>query len=74
MLTNTTIELRSPKPSMMMRVIKWLMSKRKPVFPHTSSEFREYMAARELPRDAPMPAKLASDQMGGVFKATIADA
>ena len=60
MLTNTTIELRSPKPSMMMRVIKWLMSKRTPVFPHTAEGFEDFMAARSLPRDAQMPEGFAS--------------
>ncbi|MEM1052719.1 MAG: alpha/beta hydrolase [Pseudomonadota bacterium] len=57
MLTDTSIELRSAKPSILMRTIKWLMSRRKPVFPHTSSEFEAYMAARSLPRDAVMPSK-----------------
>lgn len=56
MLTDTSIELRSAKPSVLMRVVKWLMGKRKPVFPHTASGFQEYMAQRSLPKDAPMPA------------------
>lgn len=55
MQAETGIELRSDKPSMLMRGIKWLMSKRTPVFPHTSDEFETYMAARPLPKDAPMP-------------------
>ena len=55
MLTDNSIELRSPKASLMMRTVKWLMSKRKPVFPHTADEFRQYMAGRELPRDASIP-------------------
>lgn len=59
MLTNSTIELRSPKPSILMRVVKWVMSRRKPVFPHTADEYRAQMAARDLPTDAPMPAKFA---------------
>ena len=55
-LTNTAIELRSPKPSLMLRGVKWLMSKRQGVFPHEADEFRAAMAGRELPKDAPMPA------------------
>ncbi len=57
MLTDTSIELRSARPSMLMRAIVWVMSKRKPVFPHVADEFRANMAARDLPRDAPMPDK-----------------
>ncbi len=57
MLTDTSIELRSAKPSILLRAVTWLMSKRKPVFPHVASDFRDYMAARDLPKDAPMPAK-----------------
>ena len=57
MLTDTSIELRSAKPSLLMRAVVWLMSKRKPVFPHVAEEFRAYMAKRDLPEDAPMPPK-----------------
>jgi acetyl esterase/lipase len=57
MLTDTSIELRSASPSILMRVIKWVMSRRAPVFPLTATEFEAYMAARELPLDAPMPDK-----------------
>lgn len=57
MLTETSIELRSARPSMLLRAVTWLMSKRKPVFPHVAEEFREFIAARALPEDAPMPAK-----------------
>ncbi len=56
MLTDTSIELRSEKPSLMMRSVKWLMSKRKSVFPHSADEFRAHMAQRALPKDAAMPA------------------
>ncbi|MEL7446842.1 MAG: alpha/beta hydrolase [Pseudomonadota bacterium] len=55
MLGETVVELRSAKPSLLLRGVKWLMSKRTPVFPHTSAGFHEYMANRELPEDAPMP-------------------
>ncbi|MGJ8598233.1 alpha/beta hydrolase fold domain-containing protein [Sulfitobacter sp.] len=55
MLTGTSTELRSAKPSMMMRAVKWVMSKRKPVFPHTAAGFDEYMTGRALPHDAKIP-------------------
>ncbi|MEM7665109.1 MAG: alpha/beta hydrolase [Pseudomonadota bacterium] len=57
MLTETSTELRSAKPSMLLRAVTWLMSKRKPVFPHVAEEFADYMAQRKPPRDAPMPDK-----------------
>ncbi|WP_298300952.1 alpha/beta hydrolase [uncultured Erythrobacter sp.] len=56
-MTDTSIELRSAKPSILMRVVKWVMSRRKPVFPHTAPEFEAYMAGRALPKDAAMPEK-----------------
>ncbi|MEM9086490.1 MAG: alpha/beta hydrolase [Pseudomonadota bacterium] len=59
MLTDASIELRSPKPSFAMRAIKWLMSKRRPVFPHEAGAFENMMATRSKPLDAPMPEKLA---------------
>ncbi|AWW75816.1 esterase [Erythrobacter sp. KY5] len=58
MLTDTSIELRSARPSFLMRAIKWLMAKRKPVFPHIADAFEDYMAKRPLPNDASMPAQL----------------
>ena len=54
-MTGHAIELRSARPSLTMRAVKWLMGKRKPVFPHTAKEFRAHMQAREMPVDAPMP-------------------
>lgn len=57
MLSDTLIELRSQKPSLTMRLVKWIMSRRTPVFPHDSVAFKEYMATRTEPLDAPMPAK-----------------
>lgn len=59
MLTETATELRSEKPSLFMRLTKWLIGKRKPVFPHTPDGYRERMAQRELPKDAPLPDKIA---------------
>jgi acetyl esterase/lipase len=56
MLTNTSIELRSDRPSLVMRAVKWVMARGKPVFPHDEAGFHAAMAARKLPEDAPMPA------------------
>lgn len=60
MLTDTSIELRSASPSIIMRAVKWMVSRQKPVFPLTETEFEAYMAARSLPLDAPMPEKFAA--------------
>lgn len=59
MLTDTMIELRRAKPSLMLRAIKWVMARRKPVFPHSAAAFKAHMAQRPLPADAPMPAGFA---------------
>lgn len=56
MLTNTSIELRSTRPSLIMRAVTWLMSKRRPVFPDDADGVRQTFAARRPPVDAPMPA------------------
>lgn len=55
-MTDNTIELRRAKPSLMLRAIKWVMARRKPVFPHSAQAFKAQMAQRHLPADAPMPA------------------
>lgn len=55
MLTNTATELRSASPSFTMRAVKWLLARRKPVFPHDPAGFDAAMAGRRLPADAPMP-------------------
>ena len=59
MLTNTSIELRSPKPSLLMRAVKWIMSKRKSVFPADASAVPDFLYNRRPPKDAPLPDKLA---------------
>lgn len=56
MLTNSAIELRSEAPSLLLRAVKWLMARSKPVFPHDAAGFRQRMAGRVVPQDAPMPA------------------
>jgi monoterpene epsilon-lactone hydrolase len=55
MLTNTAIELRSPSPSLLMRIIKFAISRGKPVFPHDEAGFHRVMTGRTVPRDAAMP-------------------
>jgi acetyl esterase/lipase len=66
MLTETAIELRSSAPSLIMRVVKWLIGRRPPVFPHDAQGFRAAMAGRKMPEDAPMPASFYRDfQVGG---------
>jgi epsilon-lactone hydrolase len=55
MLTDNPAELRSPAPSLFMRVITWLIALRPPVFPHDTEGFHRRMTGRPLPADAPMP-------------------
>lgn len=55
MLTHTSIELRSPAASLVMRAVKWLVSRQTPVFPLDEAGFHAAMAGRKLPADAPMP-------------------
>ncbi len=59
MLTETTCELRSARPSIAMRAITWVMSKRRPVFPGDPAGYAQMIATRKKPRDAPMPPKFA---------------
>ncbi len=59
MLNDTIGELRSARPSIAMRAITWLMSKRRPVFPHDPDGYAHMLSSRKKPRDAPMPPKLA---------------
>lgn len=56
MLTDTSIELRSPKASLALRAITWLISKRQSVFPDDAQGVRRTFAERQPPVDAPMPA------------------
>ncbi len=55
MVTGTGIALRSEAPSFILRAVKWLMARTKPVFPHTAEGFHAAMAGRALPEDASMP-------------------
>lgn len=56
MLTDTSIELRSSKPSFAMRAATWLMSKRRNIFPDNADAVADMLAKRRPPRDALMPA------------------
>ena len=60
MLTDTSIELRSAAPSLLMRFIKWVVVRRPAVFPHDEAAFHEVMSGRTLPLDAPMPGSFRS--------------
>lgn len=51
-------ELRSEKPSLLMRLLVWILSKRKRVFPETGEAYRAEIASREMPRDAAIPNSL----------------
>jgi epsilon-lactone hydrolase len=55
MLTHSSIELRSPAPSLLLRAVKWLVARRTPIFPHDVAGFHKAMTGRKLPLDAPMP-------------------
>lgn len=51
-------ELRSAKPSMMMRLIVWGLSRQPSIFPDTAEGMNSLLAERKLPADAPLPEKL----------------
>ena len=55
MLTDNPIELRSASPSLVLRAVKWVVSRQTPVFPLDEAGFHRTMAGRKLPVDAPMP-------------------
>ena len=52
-------DLRFERASVRLRLIKWLISMRKSVFPHTAAGLHDYLDKRSLPKDAPLPAKIA---------------
>jgi len=55
--SDNATELRSPRASLMMRGVRWLMSKRKAVFPKDPSQVSAFLDGRKTPLDAPMPGK-----------------
>ncbi len=59
MRSTATAQQRTTKASLFLKAVKWVMTRRTPVFPHTAGELRDYMSKRALPRDAGIPAKFA---------------
>ncbi|HAU21080.1 MAG TPA: alpha/beta hydrolase [Erythrobacter sp.] len=57
MADNNFIEQRSKKPSLLMRLGTWLISKQPEIFPRTHEGVARYLEQRELPPDTPMPEK-----------------
>lgn len=55
MLTGNSIEVRSNAPSLLLRAVKFVLAHTRPVFPHDAEGFRQRMAGRAIPQDAPMP-------------------
>lgn len=56
MLTESAIQLRSDAPSVLLRIVKFVMARSRPVFPHDAQGFHQRMSGRPVPQDAPMPA------------------
>jgi acetyl esterase/lipase len=66
MPTDNPTELRSARPSLVLRAVKWIVSRQTPVFPLDAAGFHAAMAGRALPEDAPMPASFTRDfNVGG---------
>ena len=57
MAESNFIELRSVKPSLLMRLGTWLISRQPAVFPQDVDGVTKYLEQRDLPPDAPMPGK-----------------
>ena len=58
MNSDDLFELRSAKPSLVLRFLTWVISKRPSVFPTTEDGAREFLANRKPPKDEPIPEKL----------------
>ncbi|MDP5104411.1 MAG: alpha/beta hydrolase [Erythrobacter sp.] len=69
MLTDTSTELRSAEPGLLLRAVKWFMARTTPVFPHDAAGFHKRMAGRPLPKDAPMPVSFRRDFLVGTWEA-----
>jgi len=54
-LTDNVTELRSARPSLIMRLAKFLIKRRKSVFPQSGEEVAPYLDNRRVPPDAEMP-------------------
>lgn len=48
-------ELRTSKPSLLMRLLTWIVTKQPRVFPEGAEELRHVVSTRKPPQDAPMP-------------------
>lgn len=59
-MTSTSVELRTTKPSLLLRMAKWLISKRTPIFPMDAGDVHGFLHNRKPPRDAPMPEAMRS--------------
>lgn len=55
--SDTVFELRSAKPSTLMRLVEWGLKRQPAVFPTTAESVREYLSTRKLPHDAQLPEK-----------------
>ena len=73
MLTDSSIALRSASPSLLLRVIKFVIARGKPVFPHDEAGFHKVMTGRRLPQDAELhlvsACDIAADFLAGVSAA-----
>lgn len=63
MTTTPMIELRSKRPSWLIRLVSWLVTKRPPVFPLDAASVTTFLDGRDLPPDAPLPGKIAQGFM-----------
>lgn len=55
MLTDTGIELRSPAPSLLMRLGVWLVKRGPDIFPREAAQVEAFLHNRKPPVGAPMP-------------------
>lgn len=58
MTGNDLFELRTQKPSLLMRLLTWLITKQPSAFPTDQEQMRQSLATRDKPEDAPMPSSL----------------
>ena len=59
MTAKPLIELRSKRPSWLIRLVSWLVTKRPPVFPLSAVAVPAFLDRRAPPPDAPLPDKIA---------------
>lgn len=51
-------ETRSHKPSIIMRLVKWMVTRRPEIFPKTGAGVEQFLKTREPPAEAPIPASV----------------